>query len=488
MSVKTEPQPADLNPDGKAPGGEATGPAIKEPAEAKPSEDGKPTEPDAVDQARDSLESTLASLKLTPEEERVMAEELKQLRDLSKKLDENTIEIAAFGMVSRGKSSVLNALLGRDVFEVGATHGTTVNRSAQRWEQDDSQRSSPVQARLVLVDTPGIDEVGGEVRETLAREVARQADLILFIISGDMQRREVLALSELRTHQKPIILVFNQIDRYPEADREQIHAKLEDERVRGLIHPEDIVLTAARPDPVRIKTQEPDGTLKLVWERPAPIIEPLKARILDVLEREGKALVALNTLLLAGDLHEEIVSRKVRIRDEAANRLIWNFSLAKGAAVGLNPIPVADLAGGVAVDVGMIISLSKIYGIPLTRTSAMKLMRDMSFALGAMGLVQLATRLAASGVRAAMAGLTIMTGGLAGPLTALGYGAIGLTQAGAAATTSYVIGHGAKTYLRQGCQWGPKGIKTVIQHLVVQAKTDSVIERLREDLKKRLKS
>jgi GTP-binding protein Era len=489
MSLKTEPQTADLNPDGKAPGAPEPEPAVEQPGHPQPADkDKKPVpEADAVDRARDSLESSLAGLHLTPEEERVMAEELKQLRDLSKKLDENTIEIAAFGMVSRGKSSVLNALLGRDIFEVGATHGTTVNRSAQRWEQDDGQRSGLGKARLILVDTPGIDEVGGEVRETLAREVARQADLILFIVSSDMQRREVLALSELRIHQKPIILVFNQIDRYPEADREQIHAKLEDERVRGLIHPEDIVLTAARPDPVRIKIQEPDGTSKVVWERPAPVIESLKARILDVLEREGKALVALNTLLLAGDLHEEIVSRKVRIRDEAANRLIWNFSLAKGAAVGLNPIPVADLAGGVAVDVGMIVSLSKIYGIPLTRTSAMKLMRDMSFALGAMGLVQLATRLVASGVRAAMAGLTIMTGGLAGPLTTLGYGAIGLTQAGAAATTSYVIGHGAKTYLRQGCQWGPKGIKTVIHHLVVQAKTDSVIERLREDLKKRLK-
>ena len=109
------------------------------------------------------------------------------------------------------------------------------------------------------------------------------------------------------------------------------------------------------------------------------------------------------------------------------------------------------------------------------------------FALGAMGLVQVATRLAASGVKSAMAGLTIMTGGLAGPLTALGYGAIGLTQGGAAATTSYVLGHGAKMYLRQGCQWGPKGIKTVIQQLLVQAKNDSVIERLRDDLKKRLK-
>src|SRR5439155_6388073 len=133
----------------------------------------------------------------------------------------------------------------------------------------------------------------------------------------------------------------------------------------SLIRPEDVVMTAARPDPFRVKIQLPDGTTTIQWERPAPVIEPLKLRILDVLEREGKALVALNTLLLAGDLHEEIVSRKTRIRDEATNRLIWNFSLAKGAAVALNPIPVADLAGGLAVDVAMIVALSRIYGVPL---------------------------------------------------------------------------------------------------------------------------
>ena len=88
-----------------------------------------------------------------------------------------------------------------------------------------------------MVDTPGIDEVGGEVREALARDVARHADLILFIVSGDMQRREIEALSELREAQKPIILVFNQIDRYPEVDRDQIYAKIKDERVKHLDPP-----------------------------------------------------------------------------------------------------------------------------------------------------------------------------------------------------------------------------------------------------------
>jgi GTPase len=114
-----------------------------------------------VERAKDSLEATLSSLKLTPDEEAVLAGELSQLRELGKKLDETTIEIAAFGMVSRGKSSVLNALMGQDVFQVGATHGTTVNRAAQRWQHDSPDRPGLEGAKLVVVDTPGIDEVGG---------------------------------------------------------------------------------------------------------------------------------------------------------------------------------------------------------------------------------------------------------------------------------------------------------------------------------------
>jgi hypothetical protein len=443
-------------------------------------------EEDVVAKARESLEQTLNQLKLTPEEEHALADELRQLRELSQKLDETSIEIAAFGMVSRGKSSVLNALVGQDVFKVGATHGTTVNRATRRWEEATIDRPGLEGARLTLVDTPGIDEVGGEVREVMARDVARHADLILFVVSGDMQRVEIEALTQLREVQKPIILVFNQVDRYPDADRDQIYSKIKDERIRNLIRPDDVVMTAARPDPYRVKIQLPDGSTSVQWERPAPLIEPLKAKILDVLEREGKALVALNTLLLAGDLHDEIIKHKIRIRDDVANRMIWNFALAKGAAVGLNPIPVADMAGGLAVDVGMIVALSRVYGIPLTRRTAASLVRDMMLALGALGVVEVATRLVASGVRTALAGVTVMTGGLAIPLTALGYGAVGLALGGTAATTSYVLGHGAKYYLQQGCQWGPKGIKTIVHQILAEAKSTSVIDRLRDDLKKRV--
>jgi small GTP-binding protein len=436
--------------------------------------------------ARESLEETLGALKLTPEEARVLAPEIEQLRELTRKLDESTVEIAAFGMVSRGKSSVLNALMGQEVFQAGSTHGTTVERASQRWEISKPIGPGWEDARLVLVDTPGIDEVGGEAREDLARQVARHADLILFVVSSDMQRREFEALSQLREAQKPILLVFNQIDRYPDADRDMIYSKISSERVRHLIRPEDVVMTAARPDPYKVKLQRPDGSTVVTWERPAPVIEPLKLRILEVLEQEGKALVALNTLLFAGDLHEGIVAHKVRIRDDAANKLIWNFALAKGATVALNPVPVADMAGGLLVDVGMIVALSKLYGIPFTNRTAVILVKDMVRAMGALGAVEVAGRLMVVGAKTLLAGTTIATGGLAAPLAALGYGAVSLGFGATASWTSYILGRAAKIYLQQGCQWGQLGIKTVIQQILMQAKADSVVERLRDDLRKKV--
>ncbi len=172
--------------------------------------------------ALESVEATLEGLKLTPAEEQVLANEIGQLRDLGRKLEESTIEIAAFGMVGRGKSSILNALIGQEVFTVGATHGTTVSHTSQPWQPEEAGSSELEGTRLILTDTPGIDEIGGDVREKEAREVARRADLILFVVSTDPQRRELDALSELRRAQKPVVLVFNQIDRYEPADRDLI--------------------------------------------------------------------------------------------------------------------------------------------------------------------------------------------------------------------------------------------------------------------------
>ena len=45
-----------------------------------------------------------------------------------------------------------------------------------------------------------------ETRAQMAKDIARQSDLILFIVAGDITRTEYKALTELRKTQKPLIL------------------------------------------------------------------------------------------------------------------------------------------------------------------------------------------------------------------------------------------------------------------------------------------
>ena len=106
---------------------------------------------------------------------------------------------------------------------------------------------STSQSQVELIDTPGLDEVDGATRADAAAKVASQADLILFVIAGDMTQLEHAALSQLREAGKPILLVFNKIDQYPQADRMAIYHKIRDERVTELLSPDEIVMAAASP-------------------------------------------------------------------------------------------------------------------------------------------------------------------------------------------------------------------------------------------------
>ena len=221
-------------------------------------------------------------------------------------------------------------------------------------------------AQIQLLDTPGIDEVDGEIREALAREVAQQVDLILFVIAGDLTKVEYEALRQLREVGKPMLLAFNKIDQYPAADRQAIYEKIRDERVQQLLSPEEIVLVAAAPL-VAEAVRDEAGRINVQRRRGQPQIADLKLKILEILHREGKSLVALNTMLYADEVNERVVQRKLAIREEAANRLIQKAVMLKAIAVALNPVTVIDLLTGAAVDVATILSLSRLYGMPMTQ-------------------------------------------------------------------------------------------------------------------------
>ncbi|MBW4447731.1 MAG: GTP-binding protein [Spirirestis rafaelensis WJT71-NPBG6] len=444
-------------------------------------------------QAQTALRSLVAKLDLTPQEKRGLEAEIGDLEVMLGKLDRMAVQIAAFGMVGRGKSSLLNALVGQSVFETGPLHGVT--RAAQRvnWsiteeavgENDRTLRVTLPgigQSQVELIDTPGLDEVDGETRTALAEQVAKQADLILFVISGDMTKIEHEALSQLREAGKPIILVFNKVDQYPEADRMAVYHKVRDERVRELLSPLEIVMSAASPL-VKTAVRRADGTRGIQLRAGNAQVEELKLKILEILHREGKALVALNTMIYADNVNEQLVQRKLMIRDRAANELIWKAVMTKALAIALNPVTVVDILSGVVIDIALILGLSKLYGIPMTETGAVQLLKKIALGMGSIGASELVATLGLSGLKTLLGISAPVTGGA----SFAPYVSVAITQAGVTGVASYGIGQVTKAYLANGATWGSDGPKAVISKILATLDETSILNRIKDELQQKMK-
>ena len=208
--------------------------------------------------------------------------DMERLRVTLSKLEQQLVRVAVFGLVSRGKSAVLNALLGQKILPSGPLNGVTQTPRSVLWSEPQGNPSLQVE----LIDTPGLDEIDGQARADLAEEIAAQADLILFVVSGDIRRTEYQALCNLRQAQKPLLLVFNKIDLYPDRTRQAIYANLqqlgaktpESSALRQLLSASEIVLVAAEPASFQVRVEQPDGQVSYEWETPLPQVESLKQK------------------------------------------------------------------------------------------------------------------------------------------------------------------------------------------------------------------
>ncbi len=437
-------------------------------------------------QAQASLQKLLQQLDLTPDEAAALGATLGDLESMLVKLQEGVVHIAVFGLVGRGKSSLLNALLGQDWFATGPIHGVTRSSERAVWLDDDSGNVKVVlpglgQSRVELIDTPGLDEVGGEARQALAETVAQQADLILFVISGDMTKLEHQALCELRQASKPIVLVFNKVDQYPDADREAIYCKIRDERVKEILTPDEIVMVAAAPLVPKL-INHPDGHIRAELTPGPPQIQDLKLKILQVLQKEGKALVALNTLLFADDVNEQITEYKMAIREHQANQLIWKGATAKALAIALNPVTMVDIISSLVIDLAMIQALAKLYGLEMTRAGATQLLQKIALTMGGISASEMVANVGLSSLKGIL--------GLAAPATGgaslVPYVSVAITQAGIAGFSSYTIGQVSKQYLANGASWGTMGPKTVVKEILANVDQAAILNRLKRELQQRL--
>jgi uncharacterized protein len=289
------------------------------------------------------------------------------LEALEDKLQRQTLEIVAFGTVSSGKSSLLNALAGRDVFRADPRGGTTLARNEIPWPGAD---------RVVLVDTPGLAEIDGPSREELAKREARDADLVLFVADGPLKDFEFRLLEVLAAMEKPLVVCLNKSDWFRAADRELLLAQIA-EQVRRLVSPENVIAVRSRPA-ARLRTRVlADGSQTEETVEEEPDIGPLAARMRSIVARDGRDMLLANLLLQSRGLVAEAKAGVQTELDQRAAQIVDRSMWQAGAAAALSPLPVVDVVAGVGITSHMVLQLARVYRQSIDLDTAGRLLAEL---------------------------------------------------------------------------------------------------------------
>jgi uncharacterized protein len=351
-------------------------------------------------------------------------------QQLEQSLKYRELHIVVFGTGSAGKTSLVNALLGRVAGAVSPIMGTTAVGETYRFDLNGIQRA------LHITDTPGLLEVGvaGTEREQAARQLATEADLLLFVVDADLTQSEYQALSALQQIGKRFILVFNKIDRYPAADRDAIVQRLQ-QRVPDA----DIVAIAAAPLSLRLATG--------ASVQPKPDIVALLRQMVAILRSEGEELLADNILLQATRLGDDVKQLMDEQRLRQANRLVDRFQWIGAGVIWITPLPIVDLLATAVVNAQMVVELGRVYGC------------DMDLERGKELALSLAKTLAGLGVVAGV--MEVVTTAL--ELSVGGYVVGKSIQSVSAAYLTRIAGKSFIQYFRNDQDWGDGGITAVVK-------------------------
>jgi len=414
--------------------------------------------------ARESLRDLIDDARLPDGVRESLAHDYDAVRGMLEKLEHGHLHLAVFGRVSTGKSSLLNALIGEAAFSVSPLHGETRHSSMQPWSEIEA-------GGVFLIDTPGLDEAGGEEREAMAREVAGRSDLVIFVLDSDITDTELHALRTLLAQGRPVIVALNKSDLFTAQENDALLRSIRD-KTDGIVDAEHIIAVAAQPRP-QIVVEFDDSGAETQSERPRePDVDVLRLRLWDILDGEGKTLAALNASLFAADLSDQVGRRILAARRELGDKLVRTYCVGKGIAVAFNPVPIADLFAAAFIDVGMVVHLSRVYDLPLSQKEAGSLVKVIVAESAALMGTVWALHFVSSALKVGTAGLsTIVTAGAQGAI---------------AYYSTYVVGQVAAKYLGEGKSWGEGGPKRVVKQILDSLDRDTVLQDAKREIHARL--
>ena len=317
------------------------------------------------------------------------------------RLKEKKIRIGAYGKSGVGKSSVLNSLLKKDIFKTDIINGTTKEIQSETWTLKDQTLNS-----LELLDSPGFDFCNIKFPDKVYSCI-NHSDLILFIVSGDLNRNELSEISSFIKDGKKIIVILNKIDLFNKNELKEII-----ENIKFKL-PKDLNI------PIIINHQD-----------------NLKNYMTKIINQHGEIFLTLNSLQSADKLFLMIKEQRLKRRQKLAQSTIGKFSTIKASTVALNPFILFDIASSFALDTALISELSKIYGLNLKGESTRKIFKNISINNLFLGVTQVGVNTSFNLIRKVILLAAPFTNGL----SLLPYGPIAIIQAAIAIQSTKILG------------------------------------------------
>ena len=285
-----------------------------------------------------------------------------ELEKLNARKEAGQINIAFFGDVSTGKSSIIKALLPSAGVEISLRGGSTREIHEYLWQAQSGDR-------LLLTDLPGRNEAEGSLDE-LARDEAVRAQIVIYVIDSDLSRSQFLDIQELYTFGKPLIIAFNKSDLYTETEKQQLKERIQSRFVekevkvgeKTLLPQVVFIQSGGTEEVVRVY---PDGREETIQRQRKADVSALAEVLQNEIDNRIEWLENLRDSSVLTLVQAKLDESRASFRKEQAEKIIRSGTrnAVIGALAAISPGTDIIIQG--VIGTRMVQELCKLYDVPV---------------------------------------------------------------------------------------------------------------------------
>jgi GTPase len=299
------------------------------------------------------------------------------------KVIQRRVNVMVLGRVGVGKSALLNALSARNDCPVNVLHGETRKLHTLMWKQFGDYQ-------VCLQDSPGIDEVDGMSREQLALDSVQQADVLLFVIDGDLTDKEYSVLEKVAENHQPVFLLLNKIDRYSDQQCQELMASLQ-KKASGLMCLKEIISCVSEGREQQCVETDQKGHQREFRRHQPPEVQRLEEALKPFLT-QAESLVWWNACHVMKSLEQKFLAHWEKIQQLRLSQQRQRHVLFRSVGVMvMAPLPGVGLCWAAWLDTLVLWKVARLYPMAVRWRCSLGLFFKLGFHSGLLASIMLLT-------------------------------------------------------------------------------------------------